>query len=44
MKMNLELNKTILLIKITATSNEIALSYHKERGLYFLAVIFVETI
>ena len=26
--------------KITAGQNEIALSYHRVRGLYFLAVIF----
>ena len=32
------------LIKTTATRNEIALSYHRVRGLYFLAVVFVATI
>ena len=33
-----------LLIKTTATQNEVALSYHIVRGLYFLAVVFVATI
>ena len=31
----------ILLIKITATQNDDAFSYHSVRGLYFLAVAFV---
>ena len=31
---------TILLIKTTATQNEVAHSYHRVRGLYFLAVVF----
>ena len=32
---------TILLTKITATQNEVALNYyHRVRGLYFLADIF----
>ena len=31
----------ILLIKTTAAQNEVALSYHRVRGLYFLAVVFV---
>ena len=35
---------TILLTKTTAAQNEVALSYHRVRGLYFLAVIFVATI
>ena len=35
---------TILLTKTTAAQNEDALSYHKVRGLYFLAVISVATI
>ena len=35
---------TILLTKTTAAQNEAALSYHKVRGLYFLAVAFVVTI
>ena len=35
---------TILLIKTTAAQNEDALSYHKVRGLYFLAVAFVRTV
>ena len=34
----------ILLTKTTAAQNEIALSYHRVRGLYFLAVFFVATI
>ena len=32
------------LAKTTAAQNEVALSYHKVRGLYFLAVIFLATI
>ena len=32
------------LAKITATQNVVALSYHRVRGLYFLAVIFAATI
>ena len=32
------------LTKITATQNEVALSYHRMRGLHFLAVIFAATI
>ena len=35
---------TILLTKTTAAQNEIALSYHRVRGLYFLAVVFAATI
>ena len=35
---------TILLIKTTAAQNEVALSYHKVRGLYFLAVVSVRSI
>ena len=35
---------TILLTKTTAAQNEVALSYHRVRGLYFLAVVFVATI
>ena len=34
----------ILLTKTTAARNEVALSYHKVRGLYFLAVVFEATI
>ena len=34
----------ILLTKITALQNEVALNYHSLRGLYFLAVIFAVTI
>ena len=30
--------------KITATQNEVTLSYYEVRGLYFLAVIFAATI
>ena len=32
----------ILLTKTTAAQNEDALSYHKVRELYFLAVVFVK--
>ena len=32
---------TILLTETAAAQNEVALSYHKMRGLYFLAVVFV---
>ena len=35
---------TILLTKTAAAQNEVALSYHKVRGLYFLAVVFAATI
>ena len=34
----------ILLTKTAAAENEVALSYHRVRGLCFLAFIFVETI
>ena len=34
----------IILAKMTAARNEDALNYHKLRGLYFMAVIFVATI
>ena len=34
----------ILLTKTTAVQNEVALSYHNVRRLYFLAVVFVGTI
>ena len=34
----------ILLTKTTAAQNGVALSYHKVRGLYFLAVVFVRSI
>ena len=37
-------NNTTLLIKTTATQYEDALSYHRVRGLYFQAVVFVATI
>ena len=33
----------MLLTKTAATQNEVALSYHTVRGLYFLAVVFVAT-
>ena len=33
----------MLLTKITAAQNEVALSYHKLRGLYFLAAVFTAT-
>ena len=35
---------TILLTKITAAQNEVVLSYHRVRGLYFLAIIFAVTL
>ena len=34
----------ILLTKTTAAENEAALSYHRVRGLYFQAVVFVAII
>ena len=34
---------TILLTKTTAALNEAALSYHKVRGLYLVAVVFVRS-
>ena len=34
----------MLLIKTTAALNEIVLSSHKVRGLYFMAIVFVTTI
>ena len=34
----------ILLTKTTAAQNGVALSYHKVRGLYFLAVVFMRSI
>ena len=34
---------TILLTKTTAAQNEVVLSYHIVRGLYFQAVVFVTT-
>ena len=39
-----KIKNIILLTKITFTQNEVALSYHRVRGLYFLAVIFAATI
>ena len=33
----------IPLTKITAAQNEVALSYHRVRGLYFLSAIFEAT-
>ena len=38
-----EVTFNILLTKTTAAQNEDALSYHRVRGLYFLAVIFAPT-
>ena len=38
------MKQTILLTKTTAAQNEVALSYHKVRGLYFLGVVFVRSI
>ena len=37
-------NHTILLTKTTAAQNGVAHSYHRVRGLYFLAVVFVRSI
>ena len=37
-------SSTILLTKTTAAQNEVALSYHKVRGLYFLVVVSVRSI
>ena len=34
----------IILTKTTAAQNEVALSYHRVRGLYFQAVVFEATI
>ena len=39
-----KIRKSIVLTKITAAQNEVALSYHSVRRLYFLPVIFVVTI
>ena len=39
-----EINRYMLLIKIAVAQNEVALSYHRVRGLYFLAVIFAANI
>ena len=38
------LGRFILLTKITAAQYEVALSYHKLRGLYFLIVVFAGNI
>ena len=35
---------TIVHTKTTAAKNEVALSYHRVRGLYFLAVVFVRSL
>ena len=40
----LYINYCILLIKTTAAQNEVALSYHKARGLHFLEAAFAATI
>ena len=37
--MDLNLERITLLTKITAAQKEVALSYRKMRGLYFLAVV-----
>ena len=34
----------MLITKITAAQSEVTLSYHRVRGLYILAVVFVATI
>ena len=41
---NLNYILTNLLTKTTVAQNEVALSYHIVRGLYFQAVVFVATI
>ena len=38
------LKETILLTKITAAQNDVALCYRRVRGLYFVAVVFAATI
>ena len=38
------LKATIVLTKTTAAQNEVALSYRRVRGLYFLAVVFMRSI
>ena len=40
----IDYNVYIPFIKITAAQNEVTLSYHRVRGLYFLAVIFATTV
>ena len=42
--LNCQLTEFIFLTKITATHNDDALSYHREREPYFLAVIFAAII
>ena len=34
----------MLLTKTTAVQNEVALTYHRVRGLYFMAAVFVRSI
>ena len=41
---NLVQQINIFLTKTTAAKNEVALSYHRVRVLYFLAVVFAATI
>ena len=41
---DIKVRAIIHLTKTTSAQNEIALSYHRVRGLYFLAVVFVSTI
>ena len=41
---NYIINQNILLTKTTATQNEVALSYHRARGLYLLVVVSAGTI
>ena len=36
--------KSNRITKINAAQNEVALSYHRVRGLYFLVAVFAETI
>ena len=41
---SIDINLCILHTKTTAAQNEVALSYHRVWGLYFLAVVFAAII
>ena len=41
---NSQITDSILLTKTTAAQNEVALSYQRVRGLYFVAVVFVRSV
>ena len=41
---SLNVQDTMILAKTTAAQNEASLSYHKVRGLFFLAIVFAATI